>query len=67
MSGATLPDFFGPSIFVDAAWDNFGFRVGGVILGPGVRSWLARDRIINQQEAELQGIAWVVCLACRFR
>ena len=40
VSGVTLPQFFGPSIFVDAAWDNFGFRVGGVIPGRGVRSWL---------------------------
>ena len=66
MPGITLPEFFGPSIFVDAAWDSFGFRVGGVIPGRGVRSWPVRDRISNQQEAELQGVAWAVRLACRF-
>ena len=66
MSGVTLLDFFGPSIFVDGAWDSFGFRVGGVIPGRGVRSLLVRDRITNQQEAELQGIAWAVRLAYRF-
>ena len=63
MSGVTLPNFFGPSIFVDAAWDSFGFRVGGLIPHRGVRSWMVWDRITNQQEAELQVVAWAVRLA----
>ena len=63
VSGVTLLEFFGPSIFVDATLDNFGFRVGGVIPGRGVRSWLVQDCITNQQVAELQQIAWAVRLA----
>ena len=59
-------EFFGPSIFVDAAWDKFGYRVGGVVPKRGVRSWAVRSRVHNQQEAELQGVAWAVRLACRF-
>ena len=66
MSGVTLPDFFGPSSFVDAAWDSFGFRMGGVIPRRGVRSRMVQERITNQREAELQGVAWAVRLAYRF-
>ena len=62
----TGPDFFGPSIFVDAAWDRFGYRVGGVVPRRGVRSWAVQSLVHNQQEAELQGVAWAVRLACRF-
>ena len=58
--------FFGPSIFVDAAWDRFGYRVGGVVPKRGVRSWAAQSRVHNQLEAELHGVAWAVRLACRF-
>ena len=34
----TGPDFFGPSIIVNAAWDTFGYWVWGVLLRRGVRS-----------------------------
>ena len=54
----TGPDFFGPSIFVDAAWDKFGYRVGGVVPRRGVLSSAVQGRVHNQQEAELQGVAW---------
>ena len=56
----TGSDFFGPSIFVDAAWDR------GVVPRRGVRSWAVQSRVFNQQEAELQGVAWAIRLACRF-
>ena len=46
-------DFFGPSIFVDAAWDKFGYMVRGVVPRRGVRSRAAQNRVANQQEAEL--------------
>ena len=46
-------EFFGPTIFVDAAWDGFGYRVGRVVPIRGVRSWAVRDRVFNQQGAEL--------------
>ena len=46
-------DFFGPSLFVDAAWDKFGYRVGGVVPRRGVRSWAVQSRVANQQEARL--------------
>ena len=59
-------DFFGPSIFVDAAWDKLGYRVGGVVPKRGVRSWAVQSQVHNQQEAELQGVAWAVRLACCF-
>ena len=59
-------DFFGPSIFVDAAWDKFGYRVGGVVPKRGVRSWVVQSPVHNQQEAKLQGVAWAVRVACRF-
>ena len=41
-------DFFGPSIFVDAAWDKFGYRVGGVVPKQGVRSWAVQSPVHNQ-------------------
>ena len=58
-------DFFGPSIFVDAAWDKFGYMVRGVVPRRGPRSRAAQNRVADQQEAELCGVAWVVRLACR--
>ena len=64
----TDPDFFGLSIFVDAAWDRFGYRVwgGGGVPRRGVRSWAVQSRVLNQQEAELRGVVWAIRLACRF-
>ena len=59
-------DFFGPSIFVDAAWDKFGYRIGGVVPKRVVLSRAVQSRVANQQEVELQGVAWAVRLACRF-
>ena len=59
-------EFFRPSIFVDAAWDKFGYRVGCVVPRRCVRSWAVQNRVTNQQETQLQGLAWAVRLACRF-
>ena len=50
-------------ISVDVAWDLCRYRVGGLIPGLGARTWLPRARVTNQQQAELQGMAWAVLLA----
>ena len=31
-----------------------------------MRYWAVHSRVFNQQEAELQGVAWAIRLACRF-
>ena len=62
----SVPEFFAPFIFVDAALDGFGYRVGGVVPRRGLRSWAVRDRVFNHQEAKLQVVAWAVRLACHF-
>ena len=37
--------------------------MGGLIPGLGARTWLPRARVTNQQQAELEGLAWAVRLA----
>ena len=59
MDDMTGPVFFGPSIFVDAAWDSFGYRVGGVVPKRGVRSWAVQNRVFNRSSREWRGLsAW---------
>ena len=48
---------------MDAAWDLCRYRVGGLIPGLGARTWLPRAQVTNQQQAELEGLAWAVRLA----
>ena len=63
----TGPEFFGPSIFVNAAWDGFGYGVGwGGVPKRGVRSRAVQSGVFNQHVAELQGVAWAVRLPCCF-
>ena len=53
----------GRVICVDAAWDLCRYRVGGLMPELGARTWLPRARVMNQQQAELEGLAWAVRLA----
>ena len=40
--------------------------MGGVVPRRSVRSWAVQTRVHNQQEAELQGVAWAIRLASRY-
>ena len=47
-------------ICLDAPWDLCRYRVGGLFPGLGARTWLPRGRVTNQQQAEIDGLAWAV-------